>query len=377
MSQLSISLASETVATVGGFEIRNTLLMSWLAMVVLLGIVALITAAGTSVNGSRTLQSTLNFCADAGMSDAYACNMTPALQGYVAGACYTFKANTANTGAATIAFNGLTATTIVKVTGGITTALADNDIRAGQYVSICYDGTNMEMQSTLGNAASAGATPAGTATEINARLNGTTFAAIQGTSTLPTAGWSNINFGGNAYWNDFSQNDMVLSIQDVGSSISYKLVTRSVPDATFTTIAKISCTGMAEALSASRTCGFYLSDGTKIEGMEVISLSGATEGVRFITNATVTSTPTVVTATTAPVSQDVTIKIVEDGTHTTWSYWDSGSFHQYVQRNTNTFLTPSTNGPGGVTVLNNGADIDVIHLTYFCYSAATTTCNGL
>jgi hypothetical protein len=115
--------------------------------------VSLMTGAGTSVNGPRTLQSTLNFCADAGSTDSYACNMAPALAAYVSGSCYTFKANTANTGAATIAFNGLSAITIVKVAGGITTALADNDIRAGQYVSICYDGTNMQMQSTLGNAA--------------------------------------------------------------------------------------------------------------------------------------------------------------------------------------------------------------------------------
>jgi hypothetical protein len=40
------------------------------------------------------------------------------------------------------------------VAGGITTDLADNDIRSGQLVELVYDGTNMQMQSTLGNAAS-------------------------------------------------------------------------------------------------------------------------------------------------------------------------------------------------------------------------------
>ncbi|OGJ59433.1 ATP synthase F0 subunit A [Candidatus Peribacteria bacterium RIFCSPHIGHO2_01_FULL_55_13] len=35
MSKVAISLASETVAHVGGFEIRNTMLMAWLAMVAL------------------------------------------------------------------------------------------------------------------------------------------------------------------------------------------------------------------------------------------------------------------------------------------------------------------------------------------------------
>jgi hypothetical protein len=128
-----------------------------LGLTLVLGM-SLLMGAGTSINGGRTHQSTINFCADAGMSDTYACDMSPALAAYVSGACYTFKANTANTGAATINFNSIAAKTIVKVAGGITTALADNDIRAGQYVNICYDGTNMQMQSILGNAPSAGLT---------------------------------------------------------------------------------------------------------------------------------------------------------------------------------------------------------------------------
>ncbi len=92
------------------------------------------------------------YCTDVGASDAYACNLSSNPSGYVTGALYAFKANTANTGAATINFNSKGAKTIVKVAGGVTTALADNDIRAGQVVIVMYDGTNMQMQSTLGNA---------------------------------------------------------------------------------------------------------------------------------------------------------------------------------------------------------------------------------
>lgn len=100
------------------------------------------------------------FAADAGASDTYAATLSPAITAYVTGVKYRFKANTANTGAATINFNSLGAKTIVKVAGGITTALADNDIRSGQWVDVVYDGTNMQMQSTLGNAASGGSTNA-------------------------------------------------------------------------------------------------------------------------------------------------------------------------------------------------------------------------
>lgn len=92
------------------------------------------------------------FGADAGASDTYVVTLTPAPAAYVTGEKYRFKANTANTGACTVNFNSLGAKTIKKAAGGITTDLADNDIRAGQWVDLVYDGTNMQMQSLLGNA---------------------------------------------------------------------------------------------------------------------------------------------------------------------------------------------------------------------------------
>ena len=92
-----------------------------------------------------------SFCADAGSTDAYACTLAPAITGYTTGSHYWFKANTGSTGASTIAFNGLAAKTIKKLVGGITTDLADDDIRPGQMVHLIYDGTNMQMLSPLGN----------------------------------------------------------------------------------------------------------------------------------------------------------------------------------------------------------------------------------
>lgn len=99
-----------------------------------------------------------DFAADAGASDTYVATLSPAITAYVTGVSYRFKANTANTGAATINFNSLGAKTIVKLQGAITTTLADNDIRAGQWIECVYDGTNMQMQTQLGNAPSASIT---------------------------------------------------------------------------------------------------------------------------------------------------------------------------------------------------------------------------
>ena len=98
-------------------------------------------------------------CADAGSNDTYACSASPAPTAYVTGGRYVFKANTVNTGAATVNFNSLGAKTIKKFTSASPGAdLADNDIRAGQWVHLIYDGTNMQMVSPLGNAAAAAQT---------------------------------------------------------------------------------------------------------------------------------------------------------------------------------------------------------------------------
>lgn len=104
-------------------------------------------------------------CTDAGSTDAYACSAAVAPSGYVTGSVlYRFMANTANTGAATFNLNSLGAKTIKKAAGGVTTDLSDNDIRAGQWVDLVYDGTNMQMQSSLGNAAAGGGGGASLAT---------------------------------------------------------------------------------------------------------------------------------------------------------------------------------------------------------------------
>src|SRR5271169_6301554 len=110
---------------------------------------ALTAQAQTSINGSRTVQGALNYCEDAGSSGAYACNHAPSLTAYNTGTQYCFKANTANPGAASLNLDSLGAKTIVKVQGGITTALAANDILAGQRICVIYDGTNMQITSQL------------------------------------------------------------------------------------------------------------------------------------------------------------------------------------------------------------------------------------
>jgi hypothetical protein len=100
------------------------------------------TAAATANELSGPLS-----CVAAGANNAYACSLVPPISAYVAGSTYWFRANAANTGAATIAFNSLPPKTIKKSADQDVSA---NDIKAGQWVMLTYDGTTMQMQSQTG-----------------------------------------------------------------------------------------------------------------------------------------------------------------------------------------------------------------------------------
>lgn len=107
-------------------------------------------AAGSSTPATADTLSGAFFCQDAGSTSAYACSLNPAISGYTAGTTYWFKANTATNGAATINLNVLGAKNIKKLSNQ---DLAANDIKAGQWVMVTYDGMNMQMQSQIANSA--------------------------------------------------------------------------------------------------------------------------------------------------------------------------------------------------------------------------------
>lgn len=63
----------------------------------------------------------------------------------VAGEIFCFKANFANTGAATLAVNSLTAKNIYKQTSNGPAALSGGEIQNGQLVAVSYDGTQYQL----------------------------------------------------------------------------------------------------------------------------------------------------------------------------------------------------------------------------------------
>lgn len=173
-------------------------------------------SSGTAITtATATDVSTPSQCADAGANDTYACNLAPVIASYTVGTKLRFFANTANTGGASINFNSVGALTIVKMAGGITTALATGDINAGQWVEgTIATGSNFQMTSQVGgsagitNSASNGQVPIsdGTnltgdadltfsgdtlnATKISGALNGTVGATTPAAGNFTTLGAS-------------------------------------------------------------------------------------------------------------------------------------------------------------------------------------------
>lgn len=76
-----------------------------------------------------------------GTTTAFTVTATPTITTLVTGATYTFKANAANGAAATLKIDSTAATTMQRQG----TALAGNEFKANDFVSVIYDGTNFQI----------------------------------------------------------------------------------------------------------------------------------------------------------------------------------------------------------------------------------------
>lgn len=139
----------------------------------------------TSVQDSTNV-----YAADGEASDTYVITLDPAPAAYATGQLFHFKANTANTGAATLNVNTLGAIAILKQND---VALATGDIEAGQIVTVVYDGTSFQMQSQLASSGGAGdmvLADIQTVTGAKSYNSGTMIykGSVSGTTTLNASG---------------------------------------------------------------------------------------------------------------------------------------------------------------------------------------------
>jgi hypothetical protein len=107
------------------------------------------------IQGQRTIVGWFNACNATGAGNAFTCALDYPLPAYVDRQCFTLKANHTISGSATVNVDSKGVKTIKKYVSGSAATLAANDIVAGQYVLLCYDGTDMQAVA-LGAAPSSG-----------------------------------------------------------------------------------------------------------------------------------------------------------------------------------------------------------------------------
>lgn len=106
----------------------------------------LLIALGAACFGQAQPGVRMVVCADAGANDTYTCTAAPTVASYTGGMMIRLTVNTANTGAATLNIDSVGAKSISKIKGGITTALADNDmVPKGTYLLV-YNATDDDFK---------------------------------------------------------------------------------------------------------------------------------------------------------------------------------------------------------------------------------------
>lgn len=97
----------------------------------------------TAADATRNYR-TVAYAASVAGTDTYAITLSPVPAAYTTGMTLTFKADVANTGAATLNVNALGAKSILHIDGS---ALVDGDIAANSLNTVVYDGTQFLLQS--------------------------------------------------------------------------------------------------------------------------------------------------------------------------------------------------------------------------------------
>ena len=185
------------------------------------------------------------------------------------------------------------------------------------------------------------------------RITAASTDAIGGCGTVPTSGWTAHN---GILWNDYLTPKVLgLQIPDSGS-VNWRLLTQSLGgNSTYTLIATVR--GFPISTLNSQAFGVYIYDGTKLSGLEVLWQAAGSGGgnrirVEEMTNVN-TDSSTVQAAAQNDCPQMLTVKIVKDGTHRTWYYWEAGAFTQFYQETHNNFLTETDVGIGGLCITSN------------------------
>jgi hypothetical protein len=171
-----------------------------------------------------------------------------------------------------------------------------------------------------------------------------------GGGSVPTTGWTLLNATPAFLTFDNFASPVAVGI-DGQSALEWALAYQPIPGATYTVTGTVDCRN-ANPTTNTTVCGFFLTDGTKLEGIAIITESGGLGGE---INLVVYQVPTVTSGgsqivgpTHALIPSYATFKVQDNGTNRVWSYYSNGGFVTALTEASGTFLTPTGVGIGGV-----------------------------
>lgn len=186
---------------------------------------------------------------------------------------------------------------------------------------------------------------------------GTTGATV---ASLPTSGWTIVN---GAILNDFSIGTTAVVVPNNGGALNWRYIKRAIT-IPYTIYALIEAT--ATSCSTTQTPGIYITDGTKIEGIELILDGTNAVGLHIQTmNSPTSNNATVTGPTTGIVGTTLAVKIQNNSTNRIWSYWSNGAWVSFLSEATGTFLTEVAAGPGGLSFCSAASAILTNNLRYW------------
>lgn len=173
-----------------------------------------------------------------------------------------------------------------------------------------------------------------------------------GGGSVPYTGWTVVN---SAQLSNFAGANFVGVGAVDSASLNWRLVTRPVT-VPYTLTATFSCS-MANLPVNTQDCGAYISDGTKLIGIEMLS-QNLTNGVNQLRveriNSVTSDNSTVAGPTSGLISNQLwTIKIANDGTTRTFSYYKNGAFVSFFSEAAGSFLTETVIGFGALSAASN------------------------
>jgi hypothetical protein len=185
-----------------------------------------------------------------------------------------------------------------------------------------------------------------------------------GGCSVPLTGWTLQNATSpGAMFNNFLCPPMFTQVAT--GPIAWQLVTQPIPGATYTVVVTLNMRP-PDVFVNSVVMGLFLFDGTQAEDIESVFDTAANIVTNVRTIPTLSSSGSITSGPGSSLTaSQATFKVQDNGTNRIWSVYNNGAFTVFLTEPSNSFLTPTAFGVGGLCngSVNAACDMQILSLT--------------